>query len=128
MTAKRCQFGEGKIDFARVLVEFEVSKGFKDKVEIQYRDKNNHKKGTKYVAVDYAWKPESCSHCSVFGHGPKECKKITRTEEEMAEDRKRKEDMEKRRNEQNVVNRRYKSRYEYQEVKTRGNTTTNNER
>ncbi|PWA37166.1 hypothetical protein CTI12_AA593070 [Artemisia annua] len=44
MTAKRCQFGEGKIEYARVLVEFDVTKGFKDKIEIQYRDKNNVKK------------------------------------------------------------------------------------
>ncbi|GJT83823.1 zinc knuckle CX2CX4HX4C containing protein, partial [Tanacetum coccineum] len=34
MTAKRCQFGEGRLDYARVLVEFDVKKGCKDKIEI----------------------------------------------------------------------------------------------
>ncbi|GKB62678.1 hypothetical protein Tco_0918864 [Tanacetum coccineum] len=56
MTTKRCQFREGRMDFARVLVEFDVLKGFKEKIEIQYMDKNNNK-GSKYVTVKYAWKP-----------------------------------------------------------------------
>ena len=33
------------MDFARVLVEFEVKKGFKEEIVIQYRDKNNVMKG-----------------------------------------------------------------------------------
>ncbi|GJS17933.1 hypothetical protein Tco_0412405 [Tanacetum coccineum] len=44
MTARMCQFGEGRLDYARVLVEFDVMKGCKDKIEIQYRDKNNNVK------------------------------------------------------------------------------------
>ncbi|GKA90013.1 RNA-directed DNA polymerase, eukaryota, reverse transcriptase zinc-binding domain protein [Tanacetum coccineum] len=43
MTARRCQFGEGMMDFARVLVEFDVVKAFKEKIEIQYKDMNNNK-------------------------------------------------------------------------------------
>ncbi|GKD49520.1 RNA-directed DNA polymerase, eukaryota, reverse transcriptase zinc-binding domain protein, partial [Tanacetum coccineum] len=31
----------GKVEYARVLVEFDVKKGFKDKIVIQYRDKDN---------------------------------------------------------------------------------------
>jgi hypothetical protein len=73
MTAKRCQFGEGKIDFARVLVEFTVEKGFRENIVIQYIDKNNVVKGSKSVKVDYAWKPEVCEHCKVFGHVFKVC-------------------------------------------------------
>ncbi|GJQ95931.1 RNA-directed DNA polymerase, eukaryota, reverse transcriptase zinc-binding domain protein [Tanacetum coccineum] len=30
MTAKRCSLGEGRMDFARILVEFDVMKGFKE--------------------------------------------------------------------------------------------------
>ncbi|GJZ52411.1 RNA-directed DNA polymerase, eukaryota, reverse transcriptase zinc-binding domain protein [Tanacetum coccineum] len=47
MTARRCQFGEGRMDFARVLVEFDVVRGFKEKIKVQYRDINNNKKGSK---------------------------------------------------------------------------------
>ncbi|GJW39228.1 RNA-directed DNA polymerase, eukaryota, reverse transcriptase zinc-binding domain protein [Tanacetum coccineum] len=65
MTAKRCSLGEGRMDFARILVEFDVMKGFKEEIEIQYRDKDNNKKGTKHVKVKYAWKPDICSHCKM---------------------------------------------------------------
>ncbi|GJU68574.1 RNA-directed DNA polymerase, eukaryota, reverse transcriptase zinc-binding domain protein [Tanacetum coccineum] len=58
MTAKRCKLGEGRMDFARVLMEFDVHKGLKEKIEIQYRDKSNNVKGSKQVIVEYAWKPE----------------------------------------------------------------------
>ncbi|GJS25684.1 RNA-directed DNA polymerase, eukaryota, reverse transcriptase zinc-binding domain protein [Tanacetum coccineum] len=44
MIAKRCSLGEGRMDFARILVEFDVMKGFKEEIEIQYRDKENNKK------------------------------------------------------------------------------------
>ncbi|GJQ91963.1 RNA-directed DNA polymerase, eukaryota, reverse transcriptase zinc-binding domain protein [Tanacetum coccineum] len=47
MTAKRCKLGEGRLDFARVLVEFDVMKGFKEKIKIQYKEKDNNKKGSK---------------------------------------------------------------------------------
>ncbi|GJY92303.1 RNA-directed DNA polymerase, eukaryota, reverse transcriptase zinc-binding domain protein [Tanacetum coccineum] len=82
MTAKRCKLGEGRMDYARVLVEFDVNKGLKVKIEIQYRDKNNNVKGSKHVKVEYAWKPESCSHCNVFGHSHSNYRKRERTAEE----------------------------------------------
>ncbi|GJX81118.1 RNA-directed DNA polymerase, eukaryota, reverse transcriptase zinc-binding domain protein [Tanacetum coccineum] len=47
MTARRCQFREERLDFARVLVEFDVVKGCKEKIEIQYKDRNNNMKGSK---------------------------------------------------------------------------------
>nr|GEX17593.1 RNA-directed DNA polymerase, eukaryota, reverse transcriptase zinc-binding domain protein [Tanacetum cinerariifolium] len=59
MAVRRCRFGEGRLDYARVLVEFDVTKGCKDKIEIQYRDENNNVKGSKQVNVKYDWKPES---------------------------------------------------------------------
>ncbi|GJV17423.1 RNA-directed DNA polymerase, eukaryota, reverse transcriptase zinc-binding domain protein [Tanacetum coccineum] len=47
MAVKRCQFREGRLNYARVLVEFDMRKGCKDKIEIQYRDKYNNVKGSK---------------------------------------------------------------------------------
>ncbi|GJW35630.1 hypothetical protein Tco_0058550 [Tanacetum coccineum] len=76
MTAKRCKLGEGRLDFARVL------------------------KGSKYVNVEYAWKPEICSHCHVFGHNYGNCTKRERTAEEIVMDTKRKEEAIRRRNEE----------------------------
>ncbi|PWA58161.1 DUF4283 domain-containing protein [Artemisia annua] len=64
---------EGRLDFARVLVEIEAVKGFKDKIVIQYKDSENNRKGTKEINVEYDWKPTCCKECRVFGHDYKEC-------------------------------------------------------
>ncbi|GJS87811.1 RNA-directed DNA polymerase, eukaryota, reverse transcriptase zinc-binding domain protein [Tanacetum coccineum] len=87
MAAYVCKNGTGRTEFARVLVEMEASKGFKEEVVLQYRDKNQNVKGTKVVKIAYDWKPPLCSHCGVFGHDFKNCKKRTRTEEEIAKER-----------------------------------------
>ncbi|GKE48554.1 hypothetical protein Tco_1479812 [Tanacetum coccineum] len=47
ITAQACTAGRGRAEFARVLVEFDVNKGFKDKIDIQYKNKKNVVKGTK---------------------------------------------------------------------------------
>ncbi|GKC07928.1 RNA-directed DNA polymerase, eukaryota, reverse transcriptase zinc-binding domain protein, partial [Tanacetum coccineum] len=67
-----------------VLVEINADKGFKEKVELQYRDKQDQVKRTKTVRVAYDWKPDVCSHCVVFGHDYKNCKVRTKTEDEIA--------------------------------------------
>nr|GEV29737.1 zinc knuckle CX2CX4HX4C [Tanacetum cinerariifolium] len=38
MTTQMCQYGKGRIGYARVLVEVSVCKDFKEFVEVQYRD------------------------------------------------------------------------------------------
>ncbi|GJS66832.1 metallophosphoesterase 1-like protein isoform X1 [Tanacetum coccineum] len=137
MTAKRCKLGEGRMDFARVLVEFDVIKGFKERIEIQYRDKNNNKKGSKYVNVEFAWKPDICSHCHVFWHSYTNCVKRVKSEEEIAMDAKRKEELLNQRNDRNgeMINagnlmgsRRFKDRKQYKDgryynVGSKGNDT-----
>ncbi|GJT65386.1 phospholipase-like protein [Tanacetum coccineum] len=45
--------GVGKIDYARVLVKFDVKKGFMDKIVIQYRNKQDEVQGSKTVNVEY---------------------------------------------------------------------------
>nr|GEU90296.1 hypothetical protein [Tanacetum cinerariifolium] len=76
-----------RTEFARVLVEVDADKGFKETVELQYKDEHNQVKGTKTVKVAYDWKPDICSHCVVFGHDHKNCKVKTRTEEEITKDK-----------------------------------------
>ncbi|GJW58997.1 zinc finger, RanBP2-type containing protein [Tanacetum coccineum] len=49
MTALMCQNGRAKTEYARVLVEFDVKKGFKEEIVVQYRDKGNVVRGTKVV-------------------------------------------------------------------------------
>ncbi|GJZ69312.1 RNA-directed DNA polymerase, eukaryota, reverse transcriptase zinc-binding domain protein [Tanacetum coccineum] len=63
MTSYVCKNGLGRTEFARVFVEIEAVKGFKNEVEIQYRDKDQGIKGTKKVKVEYDWKDLLCSHC-----------------------------------------------------------------
>lgn len=78
MTASMCQKGMGRIGFARVLVEIDAKKGFQDKIEVQYIDKLNNIVRTKFVNVEYTWKPAVCCHCSVFGHMSSRCMQIRR--------------------------------------------------
>ncbi|GJV31312.1 probable caffeoyl-CoA O-methyltransferase [Tanacetum coccineum] len=52
-----------------------ANKELKDRTEICYKDKkNNVTKGTKFVNVEYAWKPPMCAECKVFGHEVGKCK------------------------------------------------------
>ncbi|GKB83474.1 ATPase, F1/V1/A1 complex, alpha/beta subunit [Tanacetum coccineum] len=71
VTAQACQVGRGRAEFARFLVEFDVKKGFKDEIMIQYKSKENVVKGVKKVVVEYLWEPDICSNCLVFGHSEK---------------------------------------------------------
>ncbi|GKC21273.1 RNA-directed DNA polymerase, eukaryota, reverse transcriptase zinc-binding domain protein [Tanacetum coccineum] len=84
--------GMGRLDYARVLVEMDVDKEFKKIIKVQYTDSENKVKGTKRVNVTYDWKPTACTHCKVFDHDFKGCKKRPRTlEEEEVTIRKEKE-------------------------------------
>ncbi|PWA64122.1 hypothetical protein CTI12_AA347260 [Artemisia annua] len=76
MTANMCHKGIGNLEFARVLVEMDAGKKLKKSIEIQYRDVCNNVKGSKKIQVVYDWKPPVCSHCKVFGHEIKQCKKV----------------------------------------------------
>ncbi|GJY27038.1 zinc finger, CCHC-type containing protein [Tanacetum coccineum] len=91
MTTQMCHEGVGQIEFARVLVEFDVEKGFKNVIDIHYKDKQNKTKGKKSVMVEYQWKPGICSHCKVFGHSIGKCDKRPRTVEEIEITKKKKE-------------------------------------
>lgn len=83
MTAKMCQFGIGKTDFARILVELDAKKVIKDSIRIEYTNKDASIKGTKEVKVVYDWKPEICTYCNVFGHCDGKCNKRPKSEEEI---------------------------------------------
>ncbi|GJS48187.1 RNA-directed DNA polymerase, eukaryota, reverse transcriptase zinc-binding domain protein [Tanacetum coccineum] len=75
ITASMCHNGTGRSAFARILVEMDASKGFKDTIEIQYKDKSNTVIRTKFVKVEFSWKLVSCSQCKVFGHNDSKCYK-----------------------------------------------------
>nr|GEW38115.1 hypothetical protein [Tanacetum cinerariifolium] len=65
---------EGKeIDYARVLVEIDDSKGFKDVIQLMYKDKLNNCKGVKKVKMKYSWKPPISDYYKVFGHVDNGC-------------------------------------------------------
>lgn len=83
MTARMCQNGVGRTDYARVMVEFEACKVMKNEIKNEYNDKERNVKGTKMVNVMYDWKPESCDHCKVFGHSVGKCVVRPRTVEEI---------------------------------------------
>nr|GEY62002.1 hypothetical protein [Tanacetum cinerariifolium]GEY82923.1 hypothetical protein [Tanacetum cinerariifolium] len=52
MTAKMCQFGKGRIGYARVLVEVDAGKKFKDFIKIEYRDANGNVIRTRPKSAD----------------------------------------------------------------------------
>lgn len=68
MTANMCQFGKGRIGYARVLAEMHAKKQFKDCIDIQYRGNDGTILRTKKITVEYSWKPPVCEFCKVFGH------------------------------------------------------------
>ncbi|GJX29875.1 RNA-directed DNA polymerase, eukaryota, reverse transcriptase zinc-binding domain protein [Tanacetum coccineum] len=74
MTSDMCKGGTGRLGYARVLVEIDAGKNYVDKVEINYVDDKKNVKMSKWVKVEYSWKPDKCSHCKVFGHGNNYCK------------------------------------------------------
>ncbi|GKC34598.1 hypothetical protein Tco_1046982 [Tanacetum coccineum] len=84
MTAQMCQYGKGRIGYARVLVEVSPGKEFKEYIEVQYKDNKGIIVRTKKIKVEYSWKPAKCSHCKVFGHSFTACKIRPKTVEELA--------------------------------------------
>ncbi|PWA40382.1 hypothetical protein CTI12_AA568030 [Artemisia annua] len=81
-TARMCHMGTGNIGYARVLVEIQANKELKDKIEIKYKSNGMTASWTKFVKVEYAWKPPRCSHCNVFGHTDNNCGSVLRNEVE----------------------------------------------
>ncbi|GJT19199.1 RNA-directed DNA polymerase, eukaryota, reverse transcriptase zinc-binding domain protein [Tanacetum coccineum] len=49
ITAQVCNDGRGRAEYARVLVEFDATKGFKDEICVQYRSKDNVIKDEKCI-------------------------------------------------------------------------------
>ncbi|GKC02252.1 RNA-directed DNA polymerase, eukaryota, reverse transcriptase zinc-binding domain protein, partial [Tanacetum coccineum] len=67
-TTMICKGRHGNYGYARVLVEIQVDKEFKDVVEICYKSNHQRTKCSKFVNVEYSWKPPKCCKCKVFGH------------------------------------------------------------
>ncbi|GJZ91202.1 ATPase, F1/V1/A1 complex, alpha/beta subunit [Tanacetum coccineum] len=60
MTTYVCKNRVGRIEYARLIVKIDDVNGFKEVVELQYRDKQQNVKGTKPIKVAYDWKPPLC--------------------------------------------------------------------
>lgn len=80
-TARMCSEGTGNIGFARVLVEIKADREFKEKIEICYKDNGLLIRNSKFVNVEYSWKPPRCSHCKVYGHTDSTCGMNVRKED-----------------------------------------------
>ncbi|GKF22338.1 RNA-directed DNA polymerase, eukaryota, reverse transcriptase zinc-binding domain protein [Tanacetum coccineum] len=74
MTTDMCKEGSGRLGYVRVLVEVDAGKEYLEKIEINYVDAMKKVKMTKWVKVEYSWKPDKCNHCKVFGHTFNFCK------------------------------------------------------
>ncbi|GJX67486.1 retrotransposon protein, putative, ty1-copia subclass [Tanacetum coccineum] len=62
ITASMCHNGSRRAGYARILVEIDVKKGIQDLIEVDYKDALNCSKKTKFVKVEYTWKPALCIH------------------------------------------------------------------
>ncbi|GJS52904.1 RNA-directed DNA polymerase, eukaryota, reverse transcriptase zinc-binding domain protein [Tanacetum coccineum] len=83
VTTDMCFRGTGWLGYARVLVEIKANKGFIENIEINYVDDQKKIKSSKWVKVEYSWRPVMCSHCKVFGHSYNKCMVRPRTEDEI---------------------------------------------
>ncbi|GJW58496.1 RNA-directed DNA polymerase, eukaryota, reverse transcriptase zinc-binding domain protein [Tanacetum coccineum] len=72
-TTKMCRGGIGNFRYARVLVEIQADKEFKDKIKICYRNNTQRTKCSEFVKVEYSWKPLKCCESKVFGHTENTC-------------------------------------------------------
>ncbi|GKD39054.1 RNA-directed DNA polymerase, eukaryota, reverse transcriptase zinc-binding domain protein [Tanacetum coccineum] len=79
VTVDMCRAGTGRLGYARVLIEVNAEDEFLDKIEINYVDDMKKVKSTKWVKVEYTWKPVRCTHCKVFGHSVHACDVIPKT-------------------------------------------------
>ncbi|GJY24381.1 RNA-directed DNA polymerase, eukaryota, reverse transcriptase zinc-binding domain protein [Tanacetum coccineum] len=79
-TTKLCKEGTGNFGYARVLVEISADKEFKEKIEICYKSQEMVYPCSKFVKVEYSWKPQKCSQCKVFGHSDSLCSDNKNTE------------------------------------------------
>lgn len=70
---KMCNKGLGMIHYARVLIEVDAKKDFKDKIEIGYKSNVMGINKSKFVNVEYSWKPLHCKHRSIFGYFDAKC-------------------------------------------------------
>nr|GEV77220.1 hypothetical protein [Tanacetum cinerariifolium] len=61
MTTRMCNEGVGRLGFATVLIVVNANKELKDRIEMCYKDKNNVTKGSKFVNVEYGWRPPMCA-------------------------------------------------------------------
>nr|GEY14266.1 hypothetical protein [Tanacetum cinerariifolium] len=66
-TTRMCSEGTGRVGFARVLIEVQADKELKNKIEICYRHGSIVGNYSKFVDVEYTWKPPICGQCRVFG-------------------------------------------------------------
>ena len=66
---------------ARVLVEIRADKEFNDEVELYYKCSDLLYQTSKFVNVEYTWKPPKCSFCGLFGHRYNNCGAKPRNEE-----------------------------------------------
>ncbi|GKF65430.1 RNA-directed DNA polymerase, eukaryota, reverse transcriptase zinc-binding domain protein, partial [Tanacetum coccineum] len=62
ITFEMCKARSRRLGFARVLVEVDATKEFLDKIKINYVDGQKKVKMSKWVKVEYSWKPDRCSH------------------------------------------------------------------
>nr|GEW43702.1 hypothetical protein [Tanacetum cinerariifolium] len=81
ITASMCEKAYGRANFARVLIEIDVTKELADSIEVCYSSMGKSMK----LRVIYAWKPPLYTHFKVFGHDFKNCSVRQRMKEEKNE-------------------------------------------
>ncbi|PWA50184.1 hypothetical protein CTI12_AA475520 [Artemisia annua] len=82
VTATNYKHGDGRLGYARVLVEIDASKELPKTNDVVYSNALNEVHCKKSVPVEYSWVPPKCScKCEVFGHWSDNCNKNKKTDE-----------------------------------------------
>ncbi|PWA83035.1 hypothetical protein CTI12_AA173540 [Artemisia annua] len=118
-----CQYGKGRLGYARVLIDVQAKQDFREFIIVQYRYNNGIVIKTKRISVEYSWKPTKCEHCQVFGHSLSICKMRPRTSEEEIAGKEKNVDTEKKMN--NNGKNDYGKQVDYDGFMTKKNAKTN---
>lgn len=75
-TEDMCINHKGRNAYARMLVEMSAEKKWKESVEVNTWDFLTNSAVLQKFEIEYAWRPDMCLDCKIYGHSTNNCAKV----------------------------------------------------